>query len=115
VALFDGVGTLVDGELGFATPPVFGVMPPVFGVVWAKAKVLDRTTSAAVAQKRFMAWLRVRAPEANGLRSVTFPPFDLPSGPYPPRAVRCADNSQRAGLSRTAHFQKTFTFSAGWA
>ena len=32
VALFDGAGA-VDGELGFATPPVFGVMPPVVGVV----------------------------------------------------------------------------------
>ena len=33
VALFDGAGALVDGVLGFATPPVFGVMPPVVGVV----------------------------------------------------------------------------------
>ena len=31
VALFDVV--LVDGELGFETPPVFGVIPPVVGVV----------------------------------------------------------------------------------
>ena len=39
---------LLDGALGFATPPVFGVTPPVLGVVWAKAKVLDRRTSAIV-------------------------------------------------------------------
>lgn len=77
VTLFDGEGTLVDGELGFATPPVFGVMPPVVGVVWAKAKVLDRRTSAAVAQMRFMVWLRVRAPQANGPHRVTFPRFIL--------------------------------------
>jgi hypothetical protein len=32
VALFDGAGA-VDGALGFATPPVFGVIPPVVGVV----------------------------------------------------------------------------------
>ena len=47
VALFDGV-------LGFATPPVFGVVPPVFDVVWAKATVPDRRTSAIVVQRRFM-------------------------------------------------------------
>jgi hypothetical protein len=50
VALFEGAGIV----LGFATPPVFGVVPPVFDVVWARAKVLDRRTSAIVAQRRFI-------------------------------------------------------------
>ena len=53
VALLDGDGA-VDGELGLATPPVFGVMPPVVGVVWARANVPDIRTSAIAAQMRFM-------------------------------------------------------------
>jgi hypothetical protein len=37
-------GALVEGALGLATPPVFGVTPPVLGVVWARAKVPDIRT-----------------------------------------------------------------------